>query len=320
MTDDAHVPTLMTVHAHPDDETIGTGGTMAKAVADGRARRPRHLHPRRDGRDRRPGDGHARTTTAGWARSAPASWNGRWAPSGVTEWENLGYHDSDMMGRAGNHDPRSFWQADLDEAAGRLVWLIRRYQPDVVTTYNDFGGYGHPDHIRTHDVAVRAFPRAGDPAWYPEQLAPEHGGSGPAVDGRRPRAVDAVEALRAGHPGVGPEGDARAAGGARQAELLGAAGGRDAGADSPSSRRYMAKMLVPDETDHDLDRHLGSTARAQVGGASTSTSTQIGRGLPVHGVRARRLARGLVEGGVHPARVDRRDRASPRDDLFAGLV
>ena len=101
---------------------------------------------------------------------------------GVTEWENLGYHDSDMMGRAGNHDPRTFWQADLDEAAGRLVWLIRRYQPDVITTYNDFGGYGHPDHIRTHDVAVRAFPRAGDPAWYPEQLAPEHGGTGPALD------------------------------------------------------------------------------------------------------------------------------------------
>jgi LmbE family N-acetylglucosaminyl deacetylase len=101
---------------------------------------------------------------------------------GVTEWENLGYHDSDMMGRAGNVDPRCFWQADLDEATGRLVWLIRRYQPDVITTYNDFGGYGHPDHIRTHDVAVRAFGRAGDPAWYPSQLAPEHGGTGPALD------------------------------------------------------------------------------------------------------------------------------------------
>ena len=102
---------------------------------------------------------------------------------GVTEWENLGYRDSDMMGRAGNVDPRTFWQADLDEAAGRLVWLMRRYQPDVVTTYNEFGGYGHPDHIRIHDVAVRAFPRAGDPAWYPEQLAPEHGGTGRPADG-----------------------------------------------------------------------------------------------------------------------------------------
>jgi mycothiol S-conjugate amidase len=49
----------------------------------------------------------------------------------------------------------------------------------VVTTYNDFGGYGHPDHIRTHDVTVRAYPRAGDPGWYPEQIAPEHGGLAP---------------------------------------------------------------------------------------------------------------------------------------------
>jgi N-acetyl-1-D-myo-inositol-2-amino-2-deoxy-alpha-D-glucopyranoside deacetylase len=89
---------------------------------------------------------------------------------GVTEWENLGYRDSDMMGREGNNDPRTFWQADLDEAAKRLTWLIRRYQPDVVTTYNAFGGYGHPDHIRVHDTAIRGVPRAGDPNWYPEQL------------------------------------------------------------------------------------------------------------------------------------------------------
>jgi N-acetyl-1-D-myo-inositol-2-amino-2-deoxy-alpha-D-glucopyranoside deacetylase len=75
-----------------------------------------------------------------------------------------------MIDTPGNDDPRSFWRANLDEAAGRLVWLVRQYRPDVMTTYNDFGGYGHPDHIRTHDVAVRAFDRAGDPDWYPEQL------------------------------------------------------------------------------------------------------------------------------------------------------
>jgi len=100
---------------------------------------------------------------------------------GVTEWENLGYRDSDMMGRPGNRDARCFWQADLDEAIGRLVFLVRTYQPDVMTTYNDFGGYGHPDHIRTHLVGVGAFARAGDPAWYPEQLAAEHGGTGVPV-------------------------------------------------------------------------------------------------------------------------------------------
>ncbi|HEY4633156.1 MAG TPA: PIG-L family deacetylase [Candidatus Limnocylindrales bacterium] len=176
-----HVPTLMTVHAHPDDETIGTGGTMAKTVAQGRrvvlvtctrGEMGEIVVPEMDTPDNHRRLGEIR---AGELERAMGV-------LGVTEWENLGYHDSDMMGRSGNHDPRSFWQADLDEAAGRLVWMIRRYQPDVVTTYNDFGGYGHPDHIRVHDITVRAFPRAGDPAWYPGQLAPEHGGTGPAAE------------------------------------------------------------------------------------------------------------------------------------------
>lgn len=176
----AHVPTLMTVHAHPDDETIGTGGTMARAVADGRrvvlitatrGEMGEIVVPDMDTPENHRRLGEIR---AGELERAMAI-------LGVTEWENLGYHDSDMMGRPGNLDPRSFWQADLDEAARRLTWFIRRFQPDVITTYNDFGGYGHPDHIRVHDVTIRAFPRAGDPAWYPEQLAPEHGGTGPSA-------------------------------------------------------------------------------------------------------------------------------------------
>ena len=171
--------TLMTVHAHPDDETIGTGGTMAKAVADGhrvvlvtctRGEMGEIVVPEMDTPDNHRRLGEIRAGELERAMDA----------LGVTEWENLGYRDSDMMGRTGNLDPRSFWLAELDEAARRLTWLIRRHRPDVVTTYNEFGGYGHPDHIRTHDVAFRAFPRAGDPSWYPEQLAPEHGGTGPA--------------------------------------------------------------------------------------------------------------------------------------------
>jgi N-acetyl-1-D-myo-inositol-2-amino-2-deoxy-alpha-D-glucopyranoside deacetylase len=172
--------TLMTVHAHPDDETIGTGGTMAKAVADGhrvvlvtgtRGELGEIVVPELDTPDNHRRLGELRAVELEQAMGE----------LGVTEWENLGYRDSDMMGRVANADPRCYWRADLDEAAGRLAWLIRRYRPDVVTTYNSFGGYGHPDHIRTHDVAVRAFPRAGDPAWYPEQLAPEHGGTGPSA-------------------------------------------------------------------------------------------------------------------------------------------
>jgi N-acetyl-1-D-myo-inositol-2-amino-2-deoxy-alpha-D-glucopyranoside deacetylase len=171
--------TLMTVHAHPDDETLGTGGTMAKAIRDGRrvvlvtgtrGEMGEIVVPEMDTPDNHRRLGEIR---AGELEAAMAD-------LGVTEWENLGYRDSDMMGRTGNTDPRSFWRADVDEAAGRLTWLVRRHRPHVITTYNEYGGYGHPDHIRTHDVAVRAFDRAGDIAWYPEQLAAEHGGTGPA--------------------------------------------------------------------------------------------------------------------------------------------
>ncbi len=165
-----HRPTLMTVHAHPDDETIGTGGAMARAVADGyrvvlvtgtRGEQGEIVVPDMDTPENHRRLGELRAVELERAMDV----------LGVTEWENLGYRDSDMMGRPGNLDPRTFWQADIDEAAGRLTWLVRRYQPDVITTYNAFGGYGHPDHIRVHDVSIRAYDRAGDPAWYPEQLA-----------------------------------------------------------------------------------------------------------------------------------------------------
>ena len=119
----------------------------------------------------------------------------------MTEWENLGYRDSDMMGRPGNRDPRSFWQADLDEAIGRLVWFVRRHRPDVMTTYNDFGGYGHPDHIRTHLVAVGAFERAGDPPG--TRAARARARRDRQLGRRRARAVGAEQALRAGDPRIG---------------------------------------------------------------------------------------------------------------------
>src|SRR5919108_3626792 len=123
--------TLMTVHAHPDDESIGTGGTMARAVADGhrvvvvtgtRGELGEIVVPELD-----TPDNHRRLSEIRAAELEAAL-----SELGVTEWDNLGYRDSDMMGRPGNLDPRSFWRADLDDAAGRLAWLIRRYRPDVV--------------------------------------------------------------------------------------------------------------------------------------------------------------------------------------------
>jgi N-acetyl-1-D-myo-inositol-2-amino-2-deoxy-alpha-D-glucopyranoside deacetylase len=90
---------------------------------------------------------------------------------GVQRWENLGYRDSGMEGSEENADPRSFHQhvsTDLDATTEPLVRLIRSARPDVIATYDDFGGYGHPDHIAAAKIARRAWEVAGDPAWRPE--------------------------------------------------------------------------------------------------------------------------------------------------------
>jgi LmbE family N-acetylglucosaminyl deacetylase len=229
-----HRLTLMTVHAHPDDETITTGGVMAKAVNAGhrvilvtctRGEQGEIVVKEMDTPEnhRRLGELRAVELEAAMAEL------------GVTEWENLGYRDSDMMGRDGNRDPRSFWQADLDEAAGRLTWLVRRYQPDVMTTYNSFGGYGHPDHIRTHDVAVRAFARAGEPAWYPDQFAGDLKPWAPAKLYESAIPVSVRDAMRA------------------KMKEAGKPSFWDPPEDATEEQRrefeeYAQKMLVPDET------------------------------------------------------------------------
>ena len=86
---------------------------------------------------------------------------------GVKHHEFLGYRDSGMMGTEANDHPNAFWRADFIEATKRLVALIRRYQPEVMTVYDPFGGYGHPDHINVHRVGVAAFFGARDLGWFP---------------------------------------------------------------------------------------------------------------------------------------------------------
>jgi N-acetyl-1-D-myo-inositol-2-amino-2-deoxy-alpha-D-glucopyranoside deacetylase len=140
---------LLTVHAHPDDETISTGGEHGEIVV------PELDTP----------ENHARLRAIRADELARAL-----AQLGPIDSRNLGYVDSGMMGTPQNDEPGSFWTADLDEAAGRLVRIVRETRPQVIVGYNDFGGYGHPDHIRSAQVAKLAFARAGDPAWYPEQL------------------------------------------------------------------------------------------------------------------------------------------------------
>jgi mycothiol S-conjugate amidase len=87
--------------------------------------------------------------------------------------EMLGYLDSGMAGSEGNNDPTCFHQAPMDEAIGRLVAIIRRERPQVIVTYaDDQQGYPHPDHLKVHDISNPAFDRAGDEAWYPEAGEP----------------------------------------------------------------------------------------------------------------------------------------------------
>jgi N-acetyl-1-D-myo-inositol-2-amino-2-deoxy-alpha-D-glucopyranoside deacetylase len=161
--------TLMTVHAHPDDETITTGGVMAKYAAEGarvvcvtsnQGENGEIVVPELD-----TPENHARLGEIRQVELARAL-----AHLGPIEHRWLGYRDSGMMGTPENDDPRAFWQADMDEAIGRLVRLVRQDRPHVIASYNDFGGYGHPDHIRAALVAKGAFARAADPVWYPEQL------------------------------------------------------------------------------------------------------------------------------------------------------
>ena len=80
---------------------------------------------------------------------------------GVARHEYLGYRDSGMAGEPTNDDPSSFWRADVDEAAARLAGILDEEQAQVFATYDENGGYGHPDHIQVHRVGLRAAARAG---------------------------------------------------------------------------------------------------------------------------------------------------------------
>jgi LmbE family N-acetylglucosaminyl deacetylase len=90
---------------------------------------------------------------------------------GVAECHWLGYRDSGIAGSPSNADPEAFCACDVDEAVGRLVAIVRASRPHVLVTHNEAGGDGHPDHVRAALLARLAYDRAGDPAWYPEQLA-----------------------------------------------------------------------------------------------------------------------------------------------------
>ena len=168
---------LLLVHAHPDDETIGSGATMAKYVSagaqvtlvtctlgeEGEILVPELAHLAADQSD---GLGKHRITELAAAM----------AELGVTDWRLLGgphaFRDSGMVGTPPNDRTDCFWRADLLEAAKHLVEIIRETCPQVLVTYDDFGGYGHPDHIQAHRVATYARELAAAPSFALELGAP----------------------------------------------------------------------------------------------------------------------------------------------------
>jgi len=164
---------ILTVHAHPDDEASKGAATLAKYAAEGVQTVLVCCTGGEEGDIQNPAlkedpglrDRLPEIRAAELARSA--------AVIGFSEVVMLGYRDSGMPETEANANPAAFANADIDEATGRLVAVLRRTRPQVLITYNDDQkGYPHPDHIRVHDISVLAFRRAGDPDWYPEAGPP----------------------------------------------------------------------------------------------------------------------------------------------------
>ncbi|HKR69262.1 MAG TPA: N-acetyl-1-D-myo-inositol-2-amino-2-deoxy-alpha-D-glucopyranoside deacetylase [Streptosporangiaceae bacterium] len=153
---------LMLVHAHPDDESIGTGATMAKYAAEGSGVTLVTCTLGELGEIIPPDLAHLawdRDNTLGEYRIGELA--AACAALGVKDHRFLGgpghWHDSGMMGTPSNDWDGAFWRADVDEAAGLLVEILEDVRPQVLVTYDSNGFYGHPDHIQAHRVAWRAF-------------------------------------------------------------------------------------------------------------------------------------------------------------------
>ena len=168
---------LLLVHAHPDDESIGQGATMAKYVAEGRGVTLVTCTAGEMGEILVPGLEHLaadRDDTLGEHRRGELA--DAMAALGVTDHRFLGgfgtYRDSGMKWHEDGHavaaddvHENAFWHADLTEAATHLVEVIREVRPQVLVTYDEFGGYGHPDHIQAHRVATYGAALAAVPSY-----------------------------------------------------------------------------------------------------------------------------------------------------------
>ena len=158
---------LLLVHAHPDDESINNGATMARYAAEGVQVALVTCTLGERGEVIPPQLRHLTGAALGECRLRELS--AAMGELGVQDFRLLGgagrYADSGMMGLPDNEDPACFWQADVDDAAGSLAEVILALRPQVLVTYDDHGGYGHPDHIQAHRVAMRAVELAAEGGW-----------------------------------------------------------------------------------------------------------------------------------------------------------
>jgi N-acetyl-1-D-myo-inositol-2-amino-2-deoxy-alpha-D-glucopyranoside deacetylase len=167
---------LLLVHAHPDDECFATAGLIARTVAEGRrvdlvtctGGEEGEIHdPDLDPAEAAP---RLKQIRAGELACSVDALRGE--GPGTLELHLLGYRDSGMMGTDSNQRPDAFWNADLDEATGKLVEIVRSVRPRAIVTYDSNGNYGHPDHINAHRIAVAAWDAAADAGHFPEAGEP----------------------------------------------------------------------------------------------------------------------------------------------------
>ncbi|MGH3155758.1 MAG: N-acetyl-1-D-myo-inositol-2-amino-2-deoxy-alpha-D-glucopyranoside deacetylase [Streptosporangiaceae bacterium] len=190
---------LLLVHAHPDDESIATGATMAKYAAQGARVTLVTCTLGELGEILPPGLAHLaadRDDRLGEYRIGELA--NACAALGVTDHRFLGgagrWRDSGMIGTAGNDDPRCFWRAGLDEAAAALLAVIDEVRPQVVVSYDDNGGYGHPDHIQAHRVTGLAFSLAAARGQGAHRVAKRYAIARPAAGGQESRATTEIGA------------------------------------------------------------------------------------------------------------------------------
>ncbi|MGZ4611355.1 MAG: N-acetyl-1-D-myo-inositol-2-amino-2-deoxy-alpha-D-glucopyranoside deacetylase [Actinomycetes bacterium] len=287
---------MLLVHAHPDDETIGNGATMARYAASGTHVTLVTCTLGEEGEVLVP---HLASLAADQDDALGQHRIGELATAmealGVTDHRFLGgpgrFRDSGMMGLPTNERRDCFWQADLEQAARLLVEVVRETRPQVLVTYDENGGYGHPDHIQAHRVAMRAIDLAADPGvaggepWQVEKVYWNAVPDSWIREGLR-RLRDAGDATS--FEGMDPEGDIPVA--------------------TPDELVTTA-VDATDFVDAKLAAMRAHATQIALDGPFFALSNNLGN--EVWGVEHYRLVRGVVAG--------ERDDNGRETDLFAGL-